>query len=189
MMFTRPLLPCWNTMQAAPVRSSSITASLTENPQRRGGLGDDHGIVAVDLVFALGRRRLDDVTWRIERRRAHFRDRHRGGVGLTRGPILEAALVAPRPLLDHGEGLVGAGIGIGGVGVGLQRNSGIQMQRAVGAETETILAQRDVAGIIAVEIFTQHLIGALADTPAQRVADADAFSRDPESHLMPRLVC
>jgi hypothetical protein len=31
MMFTRPLEPCWNTRQAAPVRSSSITASLTEN--------------------------------------------------------------------------------------------------------------------------------------------------------------
>ena len=30
-MFTRPLEPCWNTMQAAPVRSSSITASLTES--------------------------------------------------------------------------------------------------------------------------------------------------------------
>ena len=57
------------------------------------------------------------------------------------------------------------------------------MQRAVGAETETVLAQRDVAGIIAVEIFAQHFVGALADAPAQRFADTDAFSRDPESHV------
>src|ERR1700720_1365763 len=57
------------------------------------------------------------------------------------------------------------------------------MQRAVGAETETILAQRDVAGIIAIEILAQDFLGALADAPAQGVADADAFSRDPESHF------
>src|ERR1700679_210695 len=156
--------------------------------QRRGGLGDDHRIVAVDLVFSVGRRRLDDITRRIQRCRTDVGDRHRGGMVLAGGTILEAALIAPQPLLDQGQGLVGAGIGIGGVGVGLQRNSGIQMQRAVGAETETVLAQGDVTGIIAVEIFAQHFIGALADTPAQRVADADAFSRDPESHLMPRLV-
>src|SRR5258706_4770543 len=79
--------------------------------------------------------------------------------------------------------MVGAGIGIGGIGIGLERNSGIQMQCAVGAETETILAQRDVAGIIAIEILAQDFLGALADAPAQGLADADAFSRDPESHF------
>src|SRR5581483_6712465 len=46
---------------------------------------------------------------------------------------------------------------------------------------------RDVAGIIAVEIFAQDFVGAIADAVAQRLADADAFSRDPESHGMPRL--
>ena len=30
-MFTRPLEPCWNTMQGAPLRSSSMTASLTDS--------------------------------------------------------------------------------------------------------------------------------------------------------------
>src|SRR5467141_4036156 len=104
-------------------------------------------------------------------------------MGLSRGTILEPALVASQPLLDLGQCLIGAGIGVGGVGIGLERNSGIQMQRAVGAEAETILAQRDVAGIIAVEIFPQDFIGALADAPAQRVADIDTFSRDPESHV------
>src|SRR5579872_2941950 len=56
------------------------------------------------------------------------------------------------------------------------------MQRAIGSEAKPILAQRDMARIIAVEIFSQHFIGAFADAPAQGVADADAFSRDPESH-------
>src|SRR5579863_3554157 len=62
------------------------------------------------------------------------------------------------------------------------------MQRAVGAEAEAILAQRDVAGIIAIEIFAQHFVGALADPPTQRVTDSDAFSRDAQSHLMPRFL-
>jgi hypothetical protein len=44
-----------------------------------------------------------------------------------------------------------------------------------------------VAGKIAIEIFPQDLLGALADTPAQRFANADAFSRNPESHRMPHL--
>src|SRR5258707_3917944 len=57
------------------------------------------------------------------------------------------------------------------------------MQCAVGAETETILAQCDVAGVIAIEILAQDFLGALADAPAQGLADADAFSRDPESHF------
>src|SRR6195256_859696 len=60
------------------------------------------------------------------------------------------------------------------------------MQRAVGAEAEAVLAERDVAGIIAVEIFAQHLFGAFADSPAQRFADTDAFARDPYGHVMPR---
>jgi hypothetical protein len=107
-------------------------------------------------------------------------------VALAGGAILEAALVAAQPLLDQGQRLIGTDIGVGGVGIGLQRNSGIQMQRAVGAEAETVLAQRDVAGLIAIEIFAQHFIGALADAPAQRLADADAFSRDSKSHSMPR---
>src|SRR6201999_3336554 len=58
---------------------------------------------------------------------------------------------------------------------------------AVGAKAEAVLAERDVAGIIAVEIFPQHLVGARADAVAQRFTDADAFSRNPESHGMPRL--
>src|SRR5260370_6168144 len=57
------------------------------------------------------------------------------------------------------------------------------MQCAVGAETETILAQCDVAGVIAIEILAHDFLGALADAPAQGLANADTFSRDPESHF------
>src|SRR5450432_2739681 len=102
---------------------------------------------------------------------------------LSRGTVLEAALVAAQSLLNLGQRLVGAGIGVDSIRIGLERNSGIQMQRAIGAKAEAILAQRDVAGIVAVKIFAQDFIGALADASAQRVADIDAFSRDPESHF------
>ena len=104
-------------------------------------------------------------------------------MGLAGRAILQPALVAAQPLLNHQQRLVGAGIGVGGVGIGLERDPGIQVQRTVGAEAETILAQRDMPGIIAIEILAQHLVGALADTPAQRVADIDAFSRNPQSHF------
>jgi hypothetical protein len=44
---------------------------------------------------------------------------------LSRRTILEAAFIAAQPLLYLGQCLVGAGIGVGGIGIGLQRNSGI----------------------------------------------------------------
>src|SRR5207247_1122564 len=127
--------------------------------------------------------RLDDVARRVERGGIHPGKRRRSRVRLARRTVLEAAFVAAQALFDHQQGLVGAGIGIGRIRIGLECNSGIQMQCAVGAETETVLAQRDVAGIIAIEILAQDFLGALADAPAQGLANADAFSRDPESHF------
>src|SRR3982074_1920055 len=150
--------------------------------QRRGRLRDEDRAVGGDLVVAF-RRGLDDVA-----RRFHLRKRCGCCIGLAGRAVLEAALIAAQALFDHQQRLVGAGIGVRGIGIGLERNSRIQMQRAVGSEAKTILAQRDVAGIIAIEIFAQDFIGALADATAQGLADADAFSRDPKSHLMPRLV-
>src|ERR1700712_1439683 len=101
---------------------------------------------------------------------------------LSRRTILQPALVTAQPLFDLRQRLIGTGIGIGRIRIGLERNSGIQMQRTIGAESEPILAQRDMAGIVAVKVFSQHFIGAFADATAQRVADTDAFTRDPESH-------
>src|SRR3954452_16357237 len=60
------------------------------------------------------------------------------------------------------------------------------MQRAIGAKTKAVLAERDVAGIIAVEILAKDFFGAFADASAQRFADTDAFARDPYGHVMPR---
>src|SRR5450631_4899644 len=151
--------------------------------QRSRRLGDDHRAVAGLVVLVVSRGRLDHVARGIEGRRGQFNHRNRFGMRLSRGTVLEAALVAAQSLLNLGQRLVGAGIGVDGIRIRLERNSGIQMQRAVGAEAETILAQRDMAGIVAVEIFAQDFIGALADASAQRVADIDAFSRDPESHF------
>jgi hypothetical protein len=45
-----------------------------------------------------------------------------------------------------------------------------------------------MAGIVAVEIFAQDLVGALADAPAQRFTDADALSRNPKTHFCASLV-
>ena len=97
-----------------PVRSSSMTASLTEPLQRRGRLGNDDRAIGGNLLVALGRR-LDHIARRIEHRPADFRQRL-GGIGLAGRAVLQPALVAAQALLDHQQRLVGAGIGIGGVG-------------------------------------------------------------------------
>src|SRR6516225_9326003 len=104
-------------------------------------------------------------------------------MGLAGRPVFQAALVTAQPLLDHQQGLVGAGIGVRGIGIGLERDAGIEVQRAVGSKTEAVLAERDVAGIVAVKIFAQYLLGALAYSSAQCVADTDAFSRNSERHI------
>src|SRR3954468_742574 len=105
---------------------------------------------------------------------------------LALGAVLAPALLAAQPLFNRQQRLVGAGVGVRRIGFGLQRDPGIQMQRAVGAEAEAVLAERDVAGIIAVEIFAQDFFGAFADASAQRFAYTDAFARDPYGHVMPR---
>ena len=153
--------------------------------QRGGGLGDDDGAVAGDLVLVLTLARgLQHVAGGI-----HGGQRRGGDMGLAGGAVLEPALVALEPLLDHHERLVGAGIGVVRVRIRLQRNAGIKMQRTVGAETEAVLAQRDVAGVIAVEIFTQDLFGPIVHAAAEGLADVNALARNPKSHVMPRLVC
>src|ERR1700704_638309 len=152
--------------------------------QRRGGLGDDDRAVGGDLVVLGGR--LDYIARRVQRRRSYLGERCGGCVGLAGGAVLQAALVAAQALLDHHKRLVGAGIGVGGVRICFQRNPGIKMQRAVGAEAEAVLAQRDVAGIVAVEIFSQDFIGALADARTKRFANTDALPGDSKGHWMPR---
>ena len=98
--------------------------------------------------------------------------------------ILEAALVAPQPLLDAQRRLVGARIGVRGVRLGVQRDAGIEMDRAFGAETEALLLDRDVARIAAVEILGQRLDDAGADALAQGFADVEILSRDAKRHRL-----
>ena len=65
-------------------------------------------------------------------------------------------MVAAQPLLDAQRRLVGAGIGVGRLRLGLQRDPGIEMDRAFGAKAEALLADRHVAGIAAVEILAHR---------------------------------
>ena len=158
--------------------------------QRTGGFGDNDGIVRcyfviVVVVMAEG---LEHVTARIERPRVAFGDDGRRRVRLARRAILQATLVPPQSLFDLDESLVRTGIGIGGVGFGFKRNAGIKMQRTIGFESKAVLAESHMTGIVAVEIFTQHFLGAVADAPAQGFTDIDAFARDSNAHVVPRFI-
>ena len=82
--------------------------------------------------------------------------------------------------------LVGAGIGVGRRRFRLQRHAGIEMQRTVGTEADLVLANREVAGVVAVKMLAQHLVGAVADALAQRFADADALAGDSDRHELSR---
>ena len=106
---------------------------------------------------------------------------------LAGGTILQAALVAAQPLLDLQQRLVRACIGVGRHGIGFQRHARIQMQHAVGAEAYLVLADRHMAGEIAVEILAKDVIGAIADALAQRLADTDAFARHSDRHVVSSL--
>src|SRR5207244_4401286 len=68
----------------------------------------------------------------------------------------------------------------------LQGDAGIEMQRAFGAETEAVPADRRVAGIAAVEELARRLGDAIGDPPAQRFADVDVLARHAKRHeLLP----
>jgi len=60
-------------------------------------------------------------------------------------------MIAAQLLFDPRNRLIGAGIGIGRVALGMQRDLRIEMNGAFGAEPKTVPRQRDVAGIAAVE--------------------------------------
>ena len=90
--------------------------------------------------------------------------------------ILQPAVIAPQPALDAFGGLIGAGIGIGGGGVGVQRNPGIEMDHAFGAVAEGFPADRDVAGIAAVEILGQDFGHARVYALPQRFTDVDVLA-------------
>jgi hypothetical protein len=99
--------------------------------------------------------------------------------------ILEPMLVAAQPLFKPQGGLIGTGISIRRKCVGFEHNAGIEMNHAVGAETETLLADGDVAGKSTVEILRRHLRDARIDARAQRLPDVDILARDAKRHDRP----
>ncbi len=103
-------------------------------------------------------------------------------VGAGGGAALQPALVAAQALLDAQRRLVGARIGIRRHAVGMQRDAGIEMNGAFGAEAEAFLADRDVARIAAVEIFCHRLGDPRIHAVAQGLADVEIATRYAERH-------
>src|SRR2546426_6305209 len=61
------------------------------------------------------------------------------------------------------------------------------MHDAFGTEAETVLPDRHMAGIPAIEIFGGHLGDARIDPRAQRFSHVDVLTRDAKRHLRPPL--
>src|SRR5271155_1440362 len=99
------------------------------------------------------------------------------------GPVILAPAMIAAELLFHPRNrLIGAEIRFGRLALGTQRNLGIEVNRALGAESETVTRQRGVAGIAAVEILVQGFGDARADLPAQSVANVEIFARYAKWH-------
>ena len=79
------------------------------------------------------------------------------------------------PLLDPQRRLVGAGIGVGRHAFGVQRDLGIEMDDAFGAEAEAVAYQGQVPRIAAVEILGHGLGDAVIDALAQGCADVETM--------------
>src|SRR5579864_235509 len=141
--------------------------------QAGGRLGNDDRREAVDFGLALRLGRGDDIA-----------------CGIDRGPVVEAlgamlfepAMIAAQPFLDPQRRLVGAGIGVGRHAFGVQRDLGIEMNGAFGAEAEAVPRQGQVPGIAAVEILGHGLGDAVADAVAQGRADVEVLSGNAKCH-------
>src|SRR5262249_62288123 len=99
----------------------------------------------------------------------------------------QARFAAARPPLQPHRRLVGAGIGIGRERLGLQHDPGIEVDHAFRAEPETLLADGDVAGEPAVEIFGGGVRDPLIDARAQRLTDIYVLARNAKRHGRPRI--
>src|SRR6202035_1804403 len=75
-----------------------------------------------------------------------------------------------------------AGIGVGRHAFGVQRDLGIEMNGAFGAETKTVPRQGQVPGIAAVEILGHGLGDAVVDAVAQGRADVEVLSGNAKRH-------
>src|SRR5262245_4698984 len=99
--------------------------------------------------------------------------------------ILAPALVTAQPRFDAHGCLIGACIGICRERFGFEHDARVEMNHALGAETEPLPADGDVSGKPAVEIFGHGLGDARVDTLTQRSADVDVLARDAKWHDRP----
>ena len=104
-------------------------------------------------------------------------------VNAPRLTILAAALVASQSRFDTDGRLIGAGIGIGRERVGLEHNARVEVNHALGPETESLLTDGHVPGKSAIEVFGHGFRDACIDTLAQRLADVDVLARDAKWHI------
>src|SRR5918993_3139812 len=140
---------------------------------RTGGLGDHHRVelVLLDLVARGGEDRIGALG---------------AAVGTLLGlAVLEAALVAPQPLLDPLRGLVEAQIGVGRGARGLERDAGGEVEDAFGAKPRPVLRDGHVARIVAVEILAEGAPDAALDLGPQRLADVEVLSGYAQTHRVP----
>src|SRR5205823_298623 len=132
----------------------------------RSRFGDDYRVppAVFFLTIVLGRR--DDVSRRIDRAAV-------AAIVAPRLMLAQPPFIAAQPSLQALRGLICAGIGIGGKRLDFEHDAGIEMDHAFGTEAKSLLADGDVAGETAVEIFGGSLCNPLIDPRAQRGADVD----------------
>src|SRR5262249_34409708 len=92
--------------------------------------------------------------------------------------ILAPTLVTAQPRFDAYGCLIGTCISIGRERFSFEHDARVEMNHALGAETEPFPADGDVPGKSAVEIFGHGIGDARIDALAQRFADIDVLARD-----------
>src|ERR1051326_4001714 len=133
--------------------------------------------------------------WQIECYRSECRQNNTGpakpaqsavlptrAVHARRLAVFLAALVAAELLLDADRRLIGARVGVGRHRFSLEGDTGIEMQRTLGPEAESVLLDRHVAGISAVEGFLERLDEPGIHPLAQGRADVEVLARDAKRH-------
>jgi len=96
--------------------------------------------------------------------------------------ILASALVTAQSRFDAHGRLIGAGIGICRERVSLEHNAGVEMDHALGAKAESLPPYGHVPGKPAVEEFGHRFRNPRIDALAERLADADVFTRHAKWH-------
>src|SRR5262249_28040389 len=97
--------------------------------------------------------------------------------------ILEPAFVTPELLLQMARRLVIRRHGFRTMTMGLENESGREMQGAIGSELRALLLERDMGRDSAVEIFLGDIEKAILDMRPQRCANVQIFASDLDLHI------